>query len=74
MNAPATRGVAESRRRPQEVSGRPEDLLTARDPNIRTLLHIRLTNDHLKPFEWHACADLILGKVARCKEALGTGH
>ncbi len=36
--------------------------------------HIALNNAHPKPFEWHACADLILGKVARCKEALGAGH
>lgn len=36
--------------------------------------HIRLNNAHPKPFEWHACADLILGKVARCKEALGAEH
>jgi transposase len=35
--------------------------------------HIRLNNAHPKPFEWHACADLILGKVARCKEVLGAG-
>ncbi len=26
--------------------------------------HIALHNAHPKPFEWHACADLILGKVA----------
>lgn len=36
--------------------------------------HIALNNAHPKPFEWHACADLILGKVARCKEALGARH
>lgn len=36
--------------------------------------HVRLNNAHPKPFEWHACADLILGKVKRCKEALGAGH
>lgn len=36
--------------------------------------HIRLNNAHPKPFEWHACAELILGKVARCKEALGAEH
>lgn len=36
--------------------------------------HIELNNAHPKPFEWHASADAILGKVKRCKEALGTGH
>jgi transposase len=36
--------------------------------------HIAHNNAHPKPFEWHASADLILGKVARCKEALGAGH
>jgi transposase len=36
--------------------------------------HIALNNTHPKPFEWHASADLILGKIARCKEALGAGH
>ena len=36
--------------------------------------HIALNNAHPKPFEWHACADLILGKVARCKEGLGAGQ
>lgn len=36
--------------------------------------HIALNNAHPKPFEWHASAELILGKVARCKEALDTGH
>jgi transposase len=36
--------------------------------------HIALNNAHPKPFEWHACADEILGKVARCKEALDTEH
>jgi transposase len=36
--------------------------------------HIALTNTHPKPFEWHACADLILAKVAHCKEALGAEH
>ncbi len=36
--------------------------------------HITLNNAHPKPFEWHACADLILAKVARCKEALGAEH
>lgn len=36
--------------------------------------HIELHNKHPKPFEWHASADEILGKVARCKEALETGH
>jgi len=36
--------------------------------------HIRLNNAHPKPFEWHACADLILAKVARCKEVLGAEH
>jgi hypothetical protein len=27
-----------------------------------------------QPFEWHTCADEILGKVARCKEALDAEH
>jgi transposase len=36
--------------------------------------HIALNNAHPKPFEWHACADLILAKVAHCKEALGAEH
>ena len=36
--------------------------------------HIDLNNAHPKPFEWHASAEEILGKVKRCKEALGTGH
>ncbi len=36
--------------------------------------HIEINNAHPKPFEWHACADDILGKVARCKEALGAEH
>ncbi len=36
--------------------------------------HIALNNAHPKPFEWHACADLILAKVARCKEASGAEH
>ena len=36
--------------------------------------HIALNNAHPKPFEWHACADLILAKVAHCKEALGSEH
>lgn len=36
--------------------------------------HIALNNAHPKPFEWHACADEILGKVARCKEALDAEH
>ena len=36
--------------------------------------HIRLNNAHPKPFEWHACADLILAKVAHCKETSGAEH
>ena len=36
--------------------------------------HIALNNSHPKPFEWHACADLILAKVAHCKEASGAEH
>lgn len=36
--------------------------------------HTAQNNAHPKPFEWHASADLILGKVAPCKEALGAGH
>src|SRR5271157_4270740 len=36
--------------------------------------HIALHNAHPKPFEWHACADEILGKVSRCKEALDAEH
>lgn len=36
--------------------------------------HIERNNAHPKPFEWHASAEEILGKVRRCKEALGTGH
>ena len=36
--------------------------------------HIALNNAHPKPFEWHACADEILRKVARCKEALDAEH
>jgi transposase len=36
--------------------------------------HIALNNAHPKPFEWHACADLILAKVAHCKEASGAEH
>jgi hypothetical protein len=36
--------------------------------------HIAINNAHPKPFEWHACADLILAKVAHCKEALGAEH
>jgi transposase len=36
--------------------------------------HIALHNSHPKPFEWHAHADEILGKVARCKEALDAEH
>jgi transposase len=36
--------------------------------------HIRINNAHPKPFEWHACADLILAKVAHCKEASGSEH
>ena len=36
--------------------------------------HIALNNAHPKPFEWHASAELILSKVARCKEALDTAH
>ena len=36
--------------------------------------HIALNNAHPKPFEWHTCADEILGKVARCKEALDAEH
>ena len=36
--------------------------------------HIAQNNAHPKPFEWHASADLILGKIGRCKEALGAGH
>lgn len=36
--------------------------------------HIELNNAQPKPYEWHASADEILGKVKRCKEALGSGH
>jgi hypothetical protein len=36
--------------------------------------YIAVHNTHPKPFEWHACADLILGKVAWCKEALDAAH
>lgn len=36
--------------------------------------HIALHNAHPKPFEWHACADGILAKVSRCKEALDAEH
>ena len=36
--------------------------------------HIAVNNAHPKPFEWHASADLILGKIGRCKEALGAEH
>ena len=36
--------------------------------------HIALNNAHPKPFAWHASADQILGKVARCKEALDAEH
>jgi transposase len=32
------------------------------------------TNDTPKPFVWTKDADMILGKVERCKAALGTGH
>jgi hypothetical protein len=36
--------------------------------------HIALNNAHSKLFEWHACTEQIVGKVARRKEALGAEH
>jgi len=36
--------------------------------------YLKTYNDDPKPFVWTKDADMILAKIQRCKEALGTGH
>ena len=36
--------------------------------------YLGMWNDQPKPFVWTKDADMILAKIARCKEALGTAH